>query len=367
MSGGGHHSTNFCDVISPENLLRAWKKFRRGKRSKREVAEFEFSLEENLFSLHERLAQGVWTADPYVERRIADPKPRLIHIASVRDRVFFQAVYQTLYQIFDKTFIHDSYASREGKGNHAGVKCFEVFARKVSANYTKSSFVLKCDIRKFFDSIDHKVLFSLISRRVTDTNLFSLIYRIISSFETAPHKGLPLGNVTSQIFANIYLNELDQFVKHTLKAKYYIRYCDDFVILENNRAVLEKLIENLRDFLHKELLLKLHPCKVTIRKLQQGTDFLGYVALPYYRVLRTRTKRRMLKRVNEKNLASYLGMLVHCRGERLRRNLLRKNLLQLFAGDCRVVPHLARAARAHDIGVGAFASDKHRRAALRAA
>ncbi|MDP3661405.1 MAG: reverse transcriptase domain-containing protein [bacterium] len=315
--GGGHHSSDFYAVISPENLLRAWRKFSKGKRSAPEVAAFEMCLEEYIFTLHDRLRQHVWTNDPYQPRPISDPKPRLIHIASVRDRVLFQAVYQQLYQIFDKIFIYDSYASRECKGTHAGVNRFEVFARKVSANHTKSAFVLKCDIRKFFDSIDHRILFSLIFQRITDQNFLALIQIIISSFETSPHKGLPLGNVTSQIFANIYLNELDQFVKHTLKAQYYIRYCDDFVILDRSFNRLELLTQQIRDFLHKKLLLELHPNKVTIRKLRQGTDFLGYVSLPHYRVLRTTTKRRMLARVNEKNVASYLGVLKHANAYKL--------------------------------------------------
>jgi len=307
--------------------LRAWRKFSKGKRNSSEVAEFEFSLEENLCSLHERLVCGLWTNDPYTPRPISDPKPRIIHIASVRDRVLYQAVYQQLYQIFDKSFIHDSYASRKGKGTHAGVNRFEVFARKVSANYTRNAFVLKCDIRKFFDGIDHTLLFSLVSKKITDQDVLALIHRIISSFETAQNKGLPLGNVTSQIFANIYLNELDQFVKHTLKAPYYIRYCDDFVILDNKHMVLEQLVEKIRTFLREKLLLELHPNKVTIRKLRQGTDFLGYVSLPHYRVLRTRTKRRMLARINPKNLPSYLGLLSHCRGEKLRRQIARLDFL----------------------------------------
>ncbi len=266
-------------------------------------------------------------------RRIADPKPRIIHIASVRDRVLFQAVYQQLYQIFDKSFIHDSYASREGKGTHAGVERFEVFARKVSANYTKPTFVLKCDIRKFFDGIDHRMLLSLLEKKITDGRLFELLRKIIDSFHTVPEKGLPLGNVTSQLFANIYLNELDQFMKHSLKATYYIRYCDDFVILNQSHRVLEWLIEKVRHFLREALLLELHPQKVTIRKLRQGTDFLGYVSLPHYRVLRTKTRRRMLKRltflcgsVHTKEdfssalpvVKSYTGVLSHCNGEKLR-------------------------------------------------
>jgi len=163
------------------------------------------------------------------------------------------------------------------------------------------------------------------------------IYQIIDSFHHAPSKGLPLGNVTSQLFANIYMNELDQFIKHKLKVKYYIRYCDDFVILNADRAVLEKSIEAIRKFLSKELLLYLHPRKVEIRKLRQGTDFLGYVSLPHYRVLRTKTKKRMFRKIRDAKkrldarlisdsqfkqiLASYMGMLSHCRGREIERRL----------------------------------------------
>ncbi len=267
------------------------------------------------------LRGGIWTNEPYVPRRITDPKPRLIHVASVRDRVLFQAVYHYLYQIFDSSFIHDSYASRENKGTHAGVYRLEKFARKVSANDTKPAFVLKCDIRKFFDSIDHDILFSLIARKVADEKLLDLIHHIIASFKSAPHKGLPLGNVTSQIFANIYLNELDQFITHRLKVHFYIRYCDDFVILDNSYEKLTTYTSALRTFLKSRLCLDLHPRKVTIRKLIQGVDFLGYVTLPHYRVLRTRTKRRMLRRMNKKNVISYFGLLKHCKGRGLEKAL----------------------------------------------
>ncbi len=271
--------------------------------------------------------------DPYTAKSIADPKPRLIHIASVRDRVLFQAVYQKLYPIFDRSFVYDSYASRECKGTHAGVRRFGVFARKVSANHTRPAFVLKCDVRKFFDGIDHSLLFALIAKKVTDDKLLSLILIIIASFHTEPSKGLPLGNVTSQLFANIYLNELDQFVKHILKARYYIRYCDDFVILNQDSSLLQRHVRKIRDFLREKLSLELHPDKVTLRKLRLGTDFLGYVSLPHYRVLRTRTKNRMMRRlltlskdIRTKEdfdnalpvVSSYLGMLSHCKGKKLK-------------------------------------------------
>ncbi len=338
-SGGGRHSLNFCDVISLENLFRAWKRFRKGKRSKKEVAEFEFNLEENLFSLCNELIIGKWKPDPYKAFYVQDPKLRKIHKASVRDRVLYQALYQALYQVFDKTFIHDSFASRDDKGTHKGVERLEQFSRKVSRNYTQQAFVLKCDIRKFFDSIDHQVLKSLVGKRVHDEELLDLLNKIIDSFKVTQGKGLPLGNVTSQVFANIYLNELDQFCKHTLKTKYYIRYCDDFVIVHNSRDFLQECILKIQSFLTDNLRMELHPNKVTIRKLNTGTDFLGYVSLPHHKVLRTRTKRRMLNKIRklkcsyeegkitkeflEQSMQSYLGMLSHCKSEKIKDSIAR--------------------------------------------
>ena len=325
---------DFCDVISVCNLFQAWKKFSKGKLSHPDVACFSINLEENIFSLHEKLKSDFWKNDPYIRKIVSDPKPRVIHVASVRDRVLFQAVYQKLYQIFDKTFIYDSCASREGQGTHFGVNRVEYFARKVSRNYRQNVFVLKCDIRRFFDNIDHTVLFALISRKVKDERLLKLIWQIIASFETKQGRGVSLGNVTSQIFANIYLEEFDKFVKHKLKIKYYIRYCDDFVILDYHKHTLEVIVRYIELFLRKKLRLDLHPYKVTIRKLRQGVDFLGYVSLPHYRVLRTRTKHRMLNRLavlarsiqtkGEFEAAlpvvnSYLGLLRHCKGEKLRK------------------------------------------------
>ncbi len=283
--------------------------------------------------MHRILSTGTWKPDPYRVSVIQDPKRRTIHAASIRDRVLYQALYRKLYPVFDQHFIYDVYSSRNFKGTHAGVGRFAVFTRKVSQNYTRAGYVLKCDIRKFFDSVDHRILFQLISKRISDKRLLRLIYDIIDSFHHASNKGLPLGNVTSQLFANIYMNEFDQFVKHRLKAKYYIRYCDDFIIAEVSLEILLKYIETIRAVLHEELLLDLHPKKVEIRKIHSGIDFLGYVSLPHYAVIRTSTKNRMLRKLHEAKkqrdsgviskakfdsiVASYSGMLKHCKGKKI--------------------------------------------------
>lgn len=314
--------------------MRAWKRFRKGKRSKSDVRIFELRLEDNIVELHERLVWGIWKPDPYKVFYVQDPKLRKIHKASVRDRVLYQALYQVLYSVFDRGFIHDSYASRDNKGTHKGVHRFVGYARKVSRNYTRPAFVLKCDIRKFFDSIDHDILVSLIQKKITDLPLITLLKNIIDSYHISPHKGLPLGNVTSQIFANIYLNELDHFCKNTLKTRYYIRYCDDFVIAHSSRVFLEQSIHSVRSFLHDRLLLQLHRHKVQIRKLHTGVDFLGYVSMPQYIVLRTNTKKRIVRKIDRlksqlekgsldpisfnQSMQSYLGTLSHCKCEHIK-------------------------------------------------
>ena len=316
--GGAIHSNVFDSIISLENLLKAWREFKKGKTKKKDILEFDFYLEENIFQLHKELENKTYTNEPYVPFYVYDPKRRHIHKACVRDRVVHQAVYRVLYGIYDKSFIYDSYSCRLTKGTHKGVKRLEEFTRSESRNYTRNIWILKCDISKFFDSIDHNILKSILFRKSLDGNAKWLIENIIKSFEKLPDKGLPLGNVTSQLFANIYLNEFDQFIKHKLKTKYYLRYCDDFVIVSKDKKYLECLLPQIDGFLKKELGLSLHPRKVEIRKLSQGVDFLGYVVLPHYSILRTSTKKRIFKRMNnnpsKETRQSYLGVLSHCKG-----------------------------------------------------
>ena len=277
--------------------------------------------------MHNRLVSGNWKPDPYEVFFVRDPKLRKIHKATVRDRVFFQAVYRALYQIFDDGFIFHSYSSREFKGTHAGIFALEKYIRKVSKNYTCGGYVLKCDIRKFFDSIDHEILFDLIKRKVVDKDLLILIRKVIDSYSVGnldslkvliPEKGLPLGNVTSQLFANVYLNELDQYTKHVLKTKYYIRYCDDFGIVSVAKNYLDECLLKIDKFCKTRLLLDLHQHKIIFCKIHLGVDFLGYVLLSHRRVLRTNTKKRMFRRLNEFNVQSYLGVLSHCKSEKLK-------------------------------------------------
>ncbi len=218
-----------------ENLFLAWKEFKKGKTSSQDVQEFGLYLEDNIFQLHEELKSHRYTHGTYTPFFVTDPKLRHIHKASIRDRLLHHAVFRILYPIFDRNFIYDSYSCRVGKGTHRAVNRLERFIAKLSHNNNRLVYALKCDIRKFFDSINQDILTKLIDKKIEDKDTRWLIGQILGSFSKTPGRGLPLGNVTSQLFANIYLNELDQFVKHNLKVKYYLRYCDDFIILQDDK------------------------------------------------------------------------------------------------------------------------------------
>lgn len=298
----------------------AWKEFRRGKSKKPDVQEFEFNLEDNLFSLREELLNKNYEHNSYEAFYVRDPKLRHIHKASVRDRVVHQAIFKILYQIFDKSFVFDTYSCRKNKGAHKAIRRFKVFAGKISKNNSKTIFILKCDIKKFFDSINQEILMDIIKNKIADNDALWLLDMILKSFEKDKERGLPLGNVTSQLFANIYLNEFDKFIKKQLKIKYYIRYCDDFVILHCDKNFLINTIVEINNFLIQKLGLRLHDKKIVIRKYYQGIDFLGYVIRPQYIILRAKTKKRILKKIiknkggAKQSIQSYLGILKHCRG-----------------------------------------------------
>lgn len=321
LSGGGFNGKVFHNVfdrvVSLGNLFLAWREFKKGKRKRLDVQGFEFNLEDNLFQLHRELKDQTYWHGSYTPFYVTDPKLRYIHKATVRDRVLHQAVFRVLYPLFDESFIFDSYSCRVGKGTHRAVTRLESFCRQLSQNNSKTIYALKCDIRKFFDSVNQDTLIGLISRKIGDADVIRLVEKIVRSFL----QGLPLGNVTSQLFANIYLNRLDQFIKHKLKERYYIRYCDDFVILGDSLQYLLDLSERINHFLNNNLELSLHPGKIIIRKHRQGIDFLGYVVLPNHRVLRTRTKRRLLRRVDGRNKNSYLGILKHCSGYKIKQKI----------------------------------------------
>jgi len=333
----------FDEIISPENLFSAWDNFKIGKQKKKDVRRFEWELEKNIFQLHRELRGRSYRHGSYSSFYIRDPKQRHIHKAKVRDRIFHHAVFSVLNSVFEPTFISYSFSCRFNKGTHKGVLALEKSITKTGKNYSQPCFVLKCDVRKFFGTVDHGILMSILRKRIKDQGAMWLIKEIVNSFSSDQSdifmaRGLPIGNLTSQLFANIYLNELDQFVKNELKLKYYARYTDDFVIICNNKEELKNILEKIRFFLKEKLSLELHPKKIVIRKQSQGIDFLGYVVLPHCRLLRTKTKKRIFKKMKmrivqhkageidkkslDQSLQSYLGVLSHADTHKLKQELL---------------------------------------------
>ena len=348
----------FGGIIAVENLFGAWETFKADKKNKTDVAEFERHLETNLFQLHRDLKSKSYRHGPYRSFYIHDPKQRHIHKATVRDRVLHHAVFSVLNPIFEETFTPTSFSCRAGFGTHKGVDVLERKARAVARNGTSQCFVLKCDVRKFFDSVDHDVLLAILGKRIKDKNAMWLLRKIVGSYPAAPvrerenkpahegTKGIPIGNLTSQLFANVYMNEFDQFVKHGLRVKHYARYTDDFAIASPDEAYLENLIAPIAQFLRDRLALTLHPNKVSVRKLHHGVDFLGYVFFGKHRLVRTKTRRRMFKKFKMRiaafragaisentlsaSLSSYLGVLSHADAHRLSEEM--ENLVWFLDG-----------------------------------
>jgi len=308
-------------------LLEAWKEFVRGKRNKRDVQEYQLHLFDNLDGLHDDLKTKKYRHEGYEAFKVNDPKPRDIHKASVRDRILHRALYRKLYPFFDRLFIADSFSCRNNKGTHKATDRFKAFAYQVSKNHTRTAWVLKCDIRKFFASIDHGVLLKIFNDCIPNKDIIWLINEIVSSFHsTKTGVGLPLGNLTSQLLTNIYMNEFDQFVKHNLKMRYYIRYADDFVIMPHDHEELEKIIPKIQNYLSNNLKLTIHPDKIYIKTIASGVDYLGWVHFPDHRVLRTTTKKRMFRNIQEKKgkeetVQSYLGLLKHGNTHKLQENV----------------------------------------------
>ncbi len=307
----------YNDIISMENLLVAWQEFLYGKRKRKDIELFSLHLMDNVYSLHLDLANKTYQHGSYKAFKINDPKPRDIHKSSVRDRHLHHAMYRILYPYFDRKFIFDSYSCRQDKGTHRAFNRFREYGRKASLNHTRTVWVLKGDIRKFFANINHAILMNILKRHIKDSDVVWLLNNIVASFHTKNRQGvgLPLGNLTSQLLINIYMNEFDHFLKRELKIIYYIRYADDFVILHEDKHYLQQLLPKISLFLEARLKLSLHPNKVFIKTIASGIDFLGWIHFPRHRVLRTSTKRRMFRNLGknpkEESLASYQGMLRH--------------------------------------------------------
>lgn len=274
----------FQKLCSIENIKLAFSKAKKGKSKKPDVIEFCKNAKENLENLRLSLLWNFYYPKPLETFVIRDPKTRKIRKSWFVDRIVHHAIVNILEPIFERLFIYDSYANRLGKGNLAAIKRFDSFKLKVSKNNTQTAYVLKADIKHYFEEVNHQVLLTILGNKIKDKQIMNLISKVLNNHSI--DKGMPLGNMTSQFFANVYLNELDQFVKHQLKIKYYIRYVDDFVILSHNKQYLHYCREQISTFLKEKLELELHPSKTKIIAYQKGINFLGVRIFPYHKLLR---------------------------------------------------------------------------------
>lgn len=285
------------ELCSYSNIQLAFKRARKHKTLKPYVLEFEADVESNLTLLRTELLFHSYQPKPLETFILRDPKTRKISKSHFRDRVIHHALCNVIEPLFEKTFIYDSYANRIGKGALKALERFEFFARKTSHNHSKTTFVFKADIRHYFETVDHTILLTILKKKIKDQRIIWLIKKILHNYSSK--KGMPLGNLTSQFFANVYLNELDQFIKHQIKAKYYIRYVDDFVIIDRSKERLEEYEKKINHFVQHYLSLDLHPDKSKIILLQRGVEFLGFKIFPHHRLLKKRNQRKCKRKIKD--------------------------------------------------------------------
>jgi len=337
-----------------ENLYQAYLEARKAKRFRDEVLEFTFNLEENLMQLSEELKNHTYRITGYREFYIYEPKQRLIMALPFRDRVVQWAIYQLINPTLDKTYIDDSYGCRVGKGTHSAVKRLHYWLNQVNRKPVKY-YYLKLDISKYYYRIDHDILINILEKKIKDTELLDLLIGIIKFDGTAfgmkldgkvenPEdrlfgKGMPIGNLTSQMFANLYLNELDQYCKRELSIKYYVRYMDDVIILSDNKKLLHEYKTLIEDFLNNKLNLHLNN-KTAIRPITLGVEFVGFKVWPTHIKMRKSTALKMKRRIKyvvkqyNKNLIpfdkvnaivqSYMGIMKHCNSYNLQEKIFNK-------------------------------------------
>jgi retron-type reverse transcriptase len=347
----------YDEICSFENLWRAARKAQRGKRFQPNVARFNYGLERELVQLREELLTQTYRPGDYHEFFIYEPKQRLISAAPYRDRVAHHALCNVIEPIFERTFISDSYACRKGKGTHAAVNRLQQFMQS-------NRYALKCDVRQYFPSIDHALLLDAIKRKIKCRRTLWLVETIISHGSLAPcgrqeivyfagddlftpharRKGIPIGNQTSQFFANVYLNGFDHWMTETdthinaHKGLDYLRYVDDFVILGNDKQRLHEVKEQAGEYL-AGLRLRLHPTKCQVSLVRDGIEFLGYRVFPTHRRLRADNPRRYGRRLRllrkcyaardidlsdvSRSIHAWIGHAQHADTKRLRADVFR--------------------------------------------
>ncbi len=333
----------FSEIIDFENLYIATNEAKKGKRYRRDVLEFNTNLEENLITIQNELIYKTYEVGRYREFFVYDPKKRLIMALPFKDRVVQWAIYRVLYPIYDKQFIYDSYGCRVGKGTHKAADRLQYWLRQVNRKPQKY-YYLKLDISKYFYRINHKILLDILKNKIEDEDLIWLLDTIINS-EDVPFGlpagmepdqcseedrlfdvGIPIGNLTSQLFANIYLNELDQYVKHKLGIHYYVRYMDDIIILVDDKKYLHEIKTDIEVFLKEVLDLDLNN-KTAIRPISCGIEFVGFRVWATHRKLKKKTLKKIKRKFKmlqkaysegskdfeeiNQSVQSYLGIMQH--------------------------------------------------------
>lgn len=313
---------NCFDDLSFHEVVEAYFQCRRTKRKTIHSIDFEFHLEKNLYQLYLDLIGNNYVIGPSIAFVVNQPKVREIWAATFRDRIVHHIIYNRLAPRFYPTFIRNSFACIPGRGVLDGSNRLHAGMRSISNNWKKTCYYLQGDIRNFFVSIDKNILFDLLKKKIKEVWLLELTEQVLyhdpkvgcilksspEAFARVPrhkslwciesHRGLPIGNLTSQFFANVYLNELDQFVKHKLHAKYYYRYVDDWVILDEDSRKLNRMFNEISAFAKDKLNMEVHPFKKRIAPFYQGIDFIGFVHKPFYRGIRKRTSQKMLSLVH---------------------------------------------------------------------
>lgn len=277
----------YSKITDISNIRLAYIKARKGKTWQDTVKKFEANLEENLLKIQKLLVDKTYVTSKYISKTIYEPKERLIYkLPFAPDRIVQHAIMNIVEPIWESFFISDSYACRVDKGIHAGSKKTMEFVRR-------NKYCLKCDISKFYPNMDHGVLYKIICRKIKDEEVLALMKEIIESI--GGETNVPIGNYTSQWMGNLYLNEIDQRVKHVYKVKDYVRYCDDFLLFGDDKVILKNILDEIEGYINNELKLKLS--KKDIFQVSRGIDFLGYRHFRKYILLRKSTVKRVKKRL----------------------------------------------------------------------
>jgi len=296
--------------LSLSNIWKSWYQFRRGKRKTTELEHFQYFLEKNLQKLHDELSNDAYKHDGYRKFIVNDNKRREVSVASVKDRVAHRLLYEYLVKIYDKTFIFDAWSCRKEKGLVSAIERARTFLSRYSG-----SFIWRSDIKKFFDNVDHQILMEILYSRVADLKAIYILEEVIESYSApakecrfARRKGIPIGNLTSQIFANIYLNEFDRFVQHAIKPLAYLRYGDDFIVMSDSFSRIHQIKEESAEFLKERLGLEINVKSDIMVKARWGLKFLGVEIFPKGVRLSKRNWRRAKSRLNLANVPSYSGL-----------------------------------------------------------